>query len=202
MKSRWCSLRMVSSLSWGCSWWAAIHPLTYARVLRRILRTSSRTPITPIHPHSGTRLQSTPWLRPLGRSMPSWTRPFGCPSAAEGSARLYALRASDGTLLWQQPADGMTGLLAEADTLYLSSNVSLQARRASDGSLLWSVPEGGTSEDVGADPVLDQGILYASSRDRLFAVRASDWHVLWQAAPQPTSKPGISSIEAPIPHSW
>jgi outer membrane protein assembly factor BamB len=93
----------------------------------------------------------------------------------------------------------VTGLLAEANTLYLSSNFFLEARRASDGALLWSVLAGSTSDGNRAGPVLDQGILYTSNQDRLFAVRASDGHVLWQVAPQPTNTPGISSFESYSP---
>ncbi len=104
-----------------------------------------------------------------------------------GPSSLYALRASDGTVLWHYQAPGdknnRVGLLAVAGGLvYInrtagpSKNI-FSALRASDGSLLWSYPTGAFASDV----LVTNGVAYLTSNDgTVDALRASDGSLLWR----------------------
>ncbi len=103
-----------------------------------------------------------------------------------GPSSLYALRASDGAVLWHYQAPGdknnSVGLLAVAGGLvYItrtagpSKNI-FSALRASDGSLLWSYPTGAF-----ANVLVTNGVAYLTSNDgTVAALRASDGGLLWR----------------------
>ncbi|HET8908994.1 MAG TPA: PQQ-binding-like beta-propeller repeat protein [Ktedonobacterales bacterium] len=91
---------------------------------------------------------------------------------------LYALRASDGHLLWSVATlnhRAIRASVAVADDVVYSDaeNGSLSALRASDGHLLWRV------NGVSGMPVVADGVVYLSGP--LTALRASDGAILWRA---------------------
>jgi outer membrane protein assembly factor BamB len=118
------------------------------------------------------------------------------------NTRLYALHASDGTLLWQQPIQARSTVLVDQNTLYLSNLLFLEARRESSGTVLWQRREDNTwYGPEAAPPVLDQGVLSISERTSIFALRASDGQPLWDVAPgleQPESQPDATFYSQPV----
>jgi outer membrane protein assembly factor BamB len=104
-----------------------------------------------------------------------------------GPSSLYALRASDGAVLWHYQAPGDknngVGLLAVAGGLvYInttagSSKNIFSALRASDGSLLWSYPTG----DFAGDVLITNGVAYLTAAGgTVAALRAGDGSLLWR----------------------
>ena len=100
--------------------------------------------------------------------------------------KVLALRAGDGTLLWQfsdhliglrspQLVDGVVYVAAANDV----QQGNIYALRASDGKLLWHYR---TSAFLNGTTVID-GVAYVTSQDGiLIALRTSDGHQLWQRA--------------------
>ncbi|MGE5334967.1 MAG: PQQ-binding-like beta-propeller repeat protein [Nitrososphaerota archaeon] len=110
-------------------------------------------------------------------------------SAVSGqSCWVQAVKASDGSLLWQHQLALMDSphLIVAGDSIYVvsdrlgiasnSNNHGIYALRTSDGSLLWQHP---TPDPVVADPIVANGVVYASSGTSLLALRASDGTLLW-----------------------
>ena len=107
--------------------------------------------------------------------------------AANGGA--YALRASDGSLLWYHKIDPGAGNapLVSSGIVYISANISdvgpgtLYALRTNDGVELWHY----TISDSLSEPLIDDGIVYATSYDvvsqngNLVALQASNGVQLW-----------------------
>jgi len=103
---------------------------------------------------------------------------------------VYALRPSDGSILWQHRIDQGGQKFAHEPTIdhgvvYLTSlNGSIYALRASDGSLLWHrAVEGIPYQPVGADGTI---IYLGASDGAIYALRTSDGSQLWH---HPTSTP-------------
>ena len=116
----------------------------------------------------------------------------------EGVSTLYAIRASDGTMLWHftmnSGKNGIVGWLSvEAGVVYASvmdaskpdtSTGHLYALRSTTGSVLWHHDDKNTSP---SGAVLSNGVIYASaySQDRndvVYALRARDGSLLWRHA--------------------
>jgi outer membrane protein assembly factor BamB len=114
----------------------------------------------------------------------------------EGVSALYAIRASDGKLLWHftmnNGKDGMVGWLSvEEGVVYASvmdastpdtSTGHIYALRSTNGSVLWQYDDKNTSP---SGAVLNNGVIYASaySQDRndvVYALRARDGSLLWR----------------------
>ena len=104
-----------------------------------------------------------------------------------GPSSLYALRASNGTVLWHyQPSDSKNtgvGVLAVAeglvyiDTTTGQSKTSLAALRANNGSLLWTHASDTPFDEI----VVGQGVIYiASSSGVVYALQARDGKELWR----------------------
>jgi outer membrane protein assembly factor BamB len=93
---------------------------------------------------------------------------------------LYALRASDGTVLWKAAlASPLVGPVVAGDTVYTNSAASVYAFRAADGSPLWHHVISGQVSGV----AVAAGVVYASSASgQVHALRASDGIVLWAHA--------------------
>jgi outer membrane protein assembly factor BamB len=132
---------------------------------------------------------------------------------APWTSSLYALRASDGTLLWQAPIpEASVFPLAVADNvLYLSTSRGCLAVRPSDGTVLWQ-QELGAARQICSPPLVLGGKVYLSGSEGrvefpseesgeahhklhpfLCALQASDGALLWQqplknapSATQPT----------------
>jgi len=114
----------------------------------------------------------------------------------EGVSTLYAIRASDGAMLWHftmnKGKNGMVGWLSvEEGVVYASvmdastpdtSAGHLYALRSTTGSVLWHYDDKNTSP---SGAVLSNGVIYASaySQDRndvVYALRARDGSLLWR----------------------
>jgi outer membrane protein assembly factor BamB len=109
--------------------------------------------------------------------------------AGAANGGVYALRTSDGRLIWHHKIDpgADTAPLVSDGIVYISANISdvgpgiLYALRARDGVELWHYT---ISVSLSA-PLLENGIVYVTSYDDvsqngdLFALRASDGAQLW-----------------------
>ena len=109
----------------------------------------------------------------------------------EGKSTLYAIRASDGTMLWQYPmnngADSFAGWLkVESGVVYTSIVVPgdsdntgfIAALQSSDGKVLWQ--DKITGSPSGA--LLADGTIYTSvdaTSSAVYALRARDGALLW-----------------------
>ena len=95
---------------------------------------------------------------------------------------VYALRASNGSVIWgsHTAAGTLRGMTAYRGVIYVTSvddHSNVCALNANDGSLIWSRP---SIHGATFGPVVAKGVLYFSSRDgRLHAMRADDGHVIW-----------------------
>jgi outer membrane protein assembly factor BamB len=108
-------------------------------------------------------------------------------SAAKGTA--YALRTSNGDLLWRHKIDpgASTAPLVDNGVIYIMADVSdagpgyVDALRASDGAQLWRY----ISSDPPSTLLVNNGIAYVTSNavalqnGNLVALRASDGALLW-----------------------
>jgi outer membrane protein assembly factor BamB len=97
----------------------------------------------------------------------------------------YALRVSDGSLLWHAKIDGAVDEppVVTGGVVYFSTYVgqsgpaNVYALRASDGKLLWEYHAGNTYVPT---PVVTNGLVYINAPDGVVALQASDgtqeWH--------------------------
>jgi outer membrane protein assembly factor BamB len=103
-------------------------------------------------------------------------------------ASVYALRASDGALLWQYSMNNGkdnwgTFLSVVNGVVYVGANVDVDtnyiyALQASNGSLLWR----STTKDALSSALVTNGIIYVGSDGTMYALRASDGSVFWRSA--------------------
>jgi outer membrane protein assembly factor BamB len=97
---------------------------------------------------------------------------------------LYALRASDGKLLWSRPQGIAPGPVVEqpqivGGVIYSVEDVgSLAALKETDGSLLWKH----TGDQVFSPVIVADGQVQLNSGDNVLAIRASDGTLLWKRA--------------------
>lgn len=98
---------------------------------------------------------------------------------------LFALRSSNGTLLWRSSMEGaVTELpLVDNNVVYISSFIgeigpaTLTAVRAVDGRVLWKYHNSGYI----SRPVIQNGVVYLTAQqDGVIALRVSDGKQLWQ----------------------
>jgi outer membrane protein assembly factor BamB len=109
------------------------------------------------------------------------------PDGALGSAAhvkyclcLYALRASDGAVVWTHPTgDQVFDAPTVVDGIVYASEFTdgLMALRASDGTLLWSQKG---LHGTGSPTVANGAIYVAAADQRIYAVSATDGSKLWQ----------------------
>ncbi len=123
----------------------------------------------------------------------------GTTSLGPGTDTFYALRASDGHVLWTFPASTMRGnAVVTGGVVYLANepqNTSVQhihALRASDGSQLWDAPLPQACGTVSVEAV-DQGMAFVACSGYnlgpnsngsqfsagVYSLRASDGSMLW-----------------------
>jgi len=128
---------------------------------------------------------------------------FGISAPADGvvyisanSGATYAVRVSDGALLWhvaRAPAPGSPPVSAFVSPLVSNGVVyvtgkqeggagtqALYALRASDGTQLWTKVISSNPGPIADQPLLVSGILYVSSIGKISALRAADGSTLWQ----------------------
>lgn len=115
-------------------------------------------------------------------------KPAKGPDKGEGGiASVYALRASDGTVLWHYKLDnggmdsGITWLTAADGVTYLGATFGpemnyIYAFRSSDGALLWR-----SAVDYGlpSNGSIVNGVAYLYADDFIYALRTSDGVLLW-----------------------
>jgi hypothetical protein len=109
------------------------------------------------------------------------------------AGEVSALRAADGSTLWQSPGNNAFGpLIALNGQLYVNSSDGVFVLRASDGTQRWkqSIPNHG-GEMTGLTPeAAASDILYAASEDGVVqAFNASDGYPLWRYAIQEKGQP-------------
>jgi outer membrane protein assembly factor BamB len=94
-------------------------------------------------------------------------------------ATLTALRARDGTQLWQfQGAASRSTPLVADGTVYVASTTAISAVRSSDGKLIWNY----TLNTANIPPLaLENHVLYVGSTSLTFALQTSDGKPLWTA---------------------
>jgi outer membrane protein assembly factor BamB len=116
-------------------------------------------------------------------------------SANFGAA--YAVRVSDGALLWhvaRAPGLGNPPLLAGAVSPLLANGIvyisgrqgsgemqTLYALRASNGTQIWSKTFNDMPGPLAAQPLLVNGVLYVNSVGDIYALGATDGSTLWQS---------------------
>jgi len=126
----------------------------------------------------------TPILSPLSGShsiYPTLANGIIYIGASDGA--ITAVRASDGSRLWQYRTSGaayapvvINGVVYASDYVGNNGPAHLYALRASDGKLLWSY----TQKDFISGPIVVGGVAYLASYDGLLtAVHAEDGSVLW-----------------------
>lgn len=124
--------------------------------------------------------------------------------ASSGNGEVYALRSSNGSVLWRQSinagANGAPLVLASNGIVYVLAETTdigpgtLYALRTSDGAQLWRYH----TNDYLSALTIANGIAYATTYDdvsdsgRIIALRANDGAQLWHSAADG------SSYEAPI----
>jgi len=123
----------------------------------------------------------------------------GVAYASSGNGAIYALRASNGSVLWRQPinagANGAPLVLADNGIVYIiaeSTDVgpgSLYALRASDGAQLWRYNSSGYLSAL----TIANGIAYVTSYDNvsqngsIIALRANNGAQLWHTTASSSS---------------
>ena len=97
-----------------------------------------------------------------------------------GGARLYALRARNGSRLWSAGFRvGVVGVVATPGTIYVTDGqFALHALRAADGTALWSGTIGGGVSD---GPVVAGNRVYVTGYDNsVYALSGADGTALWR----------------------
>lgn len=128
---------------------------------------------------SGTRLWQFTSSHPS--TMPSMALRNGILYLSDGD--LYAMRASDGRLLWQTPVGGgafVSPLTVQGNMAYVESSGTVYAVRLNDGQLAWHVTVG-----AGLNALLADGAtvyVAAGNAGGVTALNASDGTVRWQSA--------------------
>jgi len=127
---------------------------------------------------------------------PSWTGHDVSLTVVDGVAyagtlgkEVYALRISDGSLLWRYNTDASVGEppLVVNGIVYVSTanlgqgSSSIYALRAGDGTLLWRY---NISSSYGYTPTVVDGVVYVNSPDGIVALRASNGKPLWRYTTQ------------------
>lgn len=122
---------------------------------------------------------------------------FGSPTVVNGVVYVcavlpayytYALRASDGALLWRTPSDCAIVDMPFADWakplvqngVVYSGSYALSAR---DGKELWKAPINFQTDGNLAPQVLDHGTLYANTEDNIYAINTSNGSIRWKYTP-------------------
>lgn len=97
---------------------------------------------------------------------------------------VYALRSTDGTLLWRSSIDGGVGdqPVVAGGVVYVTASTditaTLYALRASDGALLWHRTSNGPEIST---PIVANGVVYVGTQlGEVFALREGNGTLLWQ----------------------
>jgi outer membrane protein assembly factor BamB len=118
---------------------------------------------------------------------------------------IVALRAGDGTILWQRPdplvpldPGGTRIVVVDQGVLIAIGQHRLVRMRASDGTLLSQVERGSVNYGYPPQPTLDNGVLYASDDAGLYALRLSDGDLIWQV-PIPPGQVSLGALSSAYP---
>lgn len=101
--------------------------------------------------------------------------------AVLSTGAVRALRAQDGTLVWQSsvgPSKRLSTPAADGERLYVGARDGVHALNLRDGQPAWVFP---TGREVEAAPVVSGGVVYAVCHDhRVYALDALSGKALWQ----------------------
>ena len=116
--------------------------------------------------------------------------------AGSMGGQIVALRASDGTLLWQQHQQAGIEPLVVSDGLVINDTGPVFALRASDGALVWqsAVSPSGEGTPAGKPETVSAGTVYIGGDDgNVTALQASSGKSLWRYAIQelPVQSPPV-----------
>ena len=159
----------------GFSWPTVLNGVVYTVAIKLSSDTAASTP-------------TAGYARRVTTSSINWKMPFK--QGRGGPSTLYALRASNGTVLWhyQTPGDKNNGIgilaaiggMIYIDTTADQSKDMIAALRASDGSLLW-MHASDAPPTIPVWTVIQQGIIYITSDSgAVFALQSSDGKELWR----------------------
>jgi outer membrane protein assembly factor BamB len=110
---------------------------------------------------------------------------------AANSSRLYALGASDGSVLWDAPAPQATPATSGDLVYVMGDDGRLSARNIRSGSKSWDFP----NENGGAStPVLADSVLYVGGAE-IWALAARTGRPLWQV---PSASDANGVLDSPI----
>ncbi len=127
---------------------------------------------------------------------------------ASSGDHVYALRPSDGALLWSFSAGGneLTGVIADAGTVFVGTGINdngtlaadtpngyLYALRSGDGVLLWRFPAKGGVYSVAAS---GQAVYFNTADGHVRALRADGGSGMWSFALG--GSPGSNSLAGPV----
>lgn len=106
----------------------------------------------------------------------------GTTNGNAGSSSLYALRISNGSILWKlQLGQGVQVAqpIASNGVIYISETNYAYALKASDGTVLWKYK---TNAAASVDPVLGNGVLYVTGQDdnSVCALNISNGTPIWK----------------------
>ena len=108
----------------------------------------------------------------------------GAVYASSGDSTVFALRASDGSLLWHYKINGpIDGTLSVVDGVVyaISSHEMAYALRGSDGTLLWQYRLAGHAI---ASPMIGNGVAYIGLEEgTVYALQAGTGSLLWRFTP-------------------
>lgn len=112
------------------------------------------------------------------------------------SDELFALRASDGAVLWKAttPASGSPAPAVGDGAVYVADNTGyVNAVRASDGTLLWRVKIGSQGSGTWSSLATAPGVVYAGSADGyVVALNDATGATIWRNQVNPSSAPTVA----------
>jgi parallel beta-helix repeat protein len=139
------------------------------------------------------------YMTPSGISLSSPTIVDNVLYIGSTDEKIYALQASDGTLLWNYTTLGAVySSPAVADGIVYIGSVdsNVYALNATTGTVIWSFTTGG---EVFSSPAVVDGIVYIGSNDsKLYALNASSGELIWSYTIEnivwipPASSPAIA----------
>ncbi len=153
----------------------------------------------------------TLWTYSLSRSAPSCAISaitsagedlYASASCANGAGRIFALRASDGALLWQSSLNGqfsvVNGVVCIHVTQASPTQADLYVLDASSGKLLWQDAPGSSQHQTQAWTP-GNGYVYLLDNSTLRALRASDGQTAWSMGfPYNAASPTFETFSNPV----
>ena len=127
---------------------------------------------------------------------------YASASCANGTGRTFALRTSDGALLWQSSISGQFSVVNGVVCIHVTSAspvlADLYVLEASSGNLLWQDTPGSSQHQTQAWTP-GNGYLYLLDNGTLKALRLSDGHMAWSMGfPYNAASPTFETFSNPV----